>query len=85
MGWGQQRGSGAVARRSAVAGETLKASRIVGRRAFLGDEHILGFTFAVDGDYVWCRRPGYLRESTRPVSSFLGFCYFFGWKAFTAF
>ena len=43
MGWGQQRGSGAVTRRSVVAGEMLKASGIVGRGAFLGDEDILGF------------------------------------------
>ena len=85
MGWGQQRGNGAVARRSAVEDETLKASRIVGKGAFLGDEDILGFIFAVDGDYARCRRPGYLRESSRPVSSFLGFYYFFGRKAFTAF
>jgi hypothetical protein len=56
-----------------------------GEGAFLGDGDILGFIFAVDGDYVWCRWPGYLRELSRPVSSFLGFYYFFGWKAFTAF
>lgn len=29
----------------------------------MGDEDILGFIFAVDGDYVWCRRLGYLREA----------------------
>ena len=34
MGWGQQRGSGAVARRSVVKDERLKASRIVGRGLF---------------------------------------------------